>query len=355
MTTPLLFQPLDQRGLRLPNRIVVSPMCQYACKEGLATDWHLVHLGSRAVGGAGVVLAEATAVEPRGRISAADLGLWSDAQIEPLRRVTAFVEAHGSIPGVQLAHAGRKGSTRPSWEGGGQLAPDAGGYATCAPSARPFRAGEAAPEALDEAGIAAVVASFVSAAHRARAAGFQIVEVHAAHGYLLHQFLSPLTNGRTDGYGGSFANRARLTLEVVSAVRAVWPDDLPLWVRLSATDWVEGGWTADETVKLASLLGERGVDLVDCSTGGLVPDAVIPVAPGFQVPFAERVRREARVATGAVGLITEPHQAEQILASGSADVVLLARELLRDPYWPLHAAKALGVAPTPPREYARAF
>jgi len=351
----VLFSPLPQRSLRLRNRIVVSPMCQYSCTDGVATDWHLVHLGSRAVGGAGAVIAEATAVEARGRISPGDVGLWEDAQVEPLARMTRFVSSQGAVPGIQLAHAGRKASTASPWDGGGPLGLAQGGWTVVAPSAQPFAEGHPLPEALTPAGIAGVVQAFVAAAKRALAAGFELVEIHAAHGYLLHQFLSPLSNHRTDPFGGSFENRIRLLLEVVDGVRAVWPEQLPLWVRVSATDWAEsGGWDLPQTVALAMLLKNRGVDLLDCSSGGTLPHAKIPVGPGFQVPFAEVVRREAGIATGAVGLITEPEQAERILAENRADVVLIGRAFLKDPYWPLHAAKALGAELTWPAQYRRA-
>jgi 2,4-dienoyl-CoA reductase-like NADH-dependent reductase (Old Yellow Enzyme family) len=350
-----LFSPLQQRGVTLRNRIVVSPMCQYSCTDGCATDWHLVHLGSRAVGGAGVVIAEATAVEARGRISPGDIGLWQDAQIEPLARVTRFIHDQGAVPGVQLAHAGRKASTARPWEGGRPLAPTQGGWTVVAPSAVPFAEEHPVPEALTAAGIAEITLAFVAAAKRTLAAGFELIEIHAAHGYLLHQFLSPLSNHRTDRYGGSFENRCRLLLEVVDAVRAVWPDQLPLWVRVSATDWAEsGGWDLPQTVALAKLLKSRGVDLIDCSSGGMLPHAKIPTGPGFQVPFAEAVRRETGIATGAVGLITRPDQAERILAEGRADVVLLGRAFLNDPYWPLHAARELGADLIWPAQYRRA-
>ena len=330
-------------------------MCQYSCTDGVATDWHLVHLGSRAVGGAGAVIAEATAVEARGRISPGDVGLWEDAQVEPLARMTRFVSSQGAVPGIQLAHAGRKASTASPWDGGGPLGLAQGGWTVVAPSAQPFAEGHPLPEALTPAGIAGVVQAFVAAAKRALAAGFELVEIHAAHGYLLHQFLSPLSNHRTDPFGGSFENRIRLLLEVVDGVRAVWPEQLPLWVRVSATDWAEsGGWDLPQTVALAMLLKNRGVDLLDCSSGGTLPHAKIPVGPGFQVPFAEVVRREAGIATGAVGLITEPEQAERILAENRADVVLIGRAFLKDPYWPLHAAKALGAELTWPAQYRRA-
>jgi 2,4-dienoyl-CoA reductase-like NADH-dependent reductase (Old Yellow Enzyme family) len=350
-----LFSPFTQRGVALRNRIVVSPMCQYSCTDGFATDWHLVHLGSRAVGGAAVVIAEATAVEARGRISPGDVGLWKDAQVEPLARVARFIRDQGAVPGVQLAHAGRKASTARPWEGGRPVSPAQGGWAVVAPSALPFAEDHPVPEELTPDGIAEIVQAFAAAAKRALAAGFELIEVHAAHGYLLHQFLSPLSNHRTDSYGGSFENRCRLLLEVFDAVRAVWSERLLVWVRVSATDWAEaGGWDLPQTIGLAKHLKTRGVDLLDCSSGGMLPQAKIPTGPGFQVPFAEAVRREAGIATGAVGLITKPDQAEKIVAGGRADVVLLGREILRDPYWPLHAAKTLGADFAWPAQYRRA-
>ncbi len=350
----MLFSPLALRGVTLRNRIGVSPMCQYSASDGRAGDWHLVHLGGFATGGAGLVIFEATAVEARGRISPGDLGLWEDAQVEPLARIVRFVESQGAVPALQLAHAGRKASVRPPWEQGGAPLTGDGGWAVVGPSALPFADGHPVPSALDEAGLRGLVATFSAAARRAVAAGFKAVEVHAAHGYLLHQFLSPLSNRRGDGYGGDFAGRTRLTREVVAAVRAVLPDAMPLLVRISATDWVEGGWTADETVELARQLRSLGVDLVDCSSGGLVPYAKVPVAPGYQVGFAERVRREAGVATAAVGMITTPAQAAGIVAEGRADLVLLARELLRDPHFPLRAAAELKAEGPWPRQYLRA-
>ena len=351
---PGLFTPLVLRGLTLRNRVAVSPMCQYSSTDGFADDWHLVHLGARAVGGAGLVLLEATAVAPEGRISPRDLGLWDVAHVDALARIVAFIDAQGAAAGVQLAHAGRKASTRPPWEGRGTVPPAEGGWEVVAPSAVPFSADYPHPRAMTLGDIRGVVDGFAAAARRARRAGFRVVELHAAHGYLLHQFLSPLSNRRDDAYGGPFAHRARLTLEVAEAVRAEWPGDLPLFVRLSATDWADGGWDEAQTVELARLLAARGVDLVDCSTGGLVPGAKIPDAPGYQVRFAERVRREAGVATGAVGLITTPEQADAVVRGGRADLVLLARQLLRDPNWPLRAAKALGVPVRWPVQYERA-
>lgn len=350
-----LFDSLTLRGVTLHNRIAVSPMCQYSASDGCANDWHIVHYGSRAVGGASLVLAEAAAVVPDGRISPHDLGLWDDAQVEPLARVARFVAAQGAVMGVQLAHAGRKASTHRPWDGGQTAPPAAGGWErVVAPSAAPFADGHLIPHALDAAEIAALTASFAASASRAQAAGLRVIELHAAHGYLLHQFLSPLSNLRTDRYGGSWENRTRFVRDVVGAVRSVWPESLPLFVRLSATDWTEGGWDIEQTVALARVLRDEGVDLIDCSSGGNVAGARIPLAPGYQVPFAERVRREAGIATAAVGLITEARQADAIVREGRADVVLLARELLRNPHWPLHAAEELGVPGQWPRQYLRA-
>jgi 2,4-dienoyl-CoA reductase-like NADH-dependent reductase (Old Yellow Enzyme family) len=350
-----LLSPLALRGVTLRSRIGVSPMCQYSSEDGFATDWHLVHLGSRAVGGAALVLTEAAAVSPAGRISPFDLGLWKDEHVEGLARIARFVSAHGAAPGVQLAHAGRKASTGRPWEGGRPVPPAAGGWRPVAPSAIPFAEGSPVPEALDEAGIAAVVADFARAARRAAGAGFEVVEVHGAHGYLLHEFLSPVSNRRRDRYGGSLENRARLPLEVVRAVRAAWPDRLPLLFRVSATDWVEGGWTPDETVALARWLREAGVDLVDTSSGGTDPKAAVPAGPGYQTSFAERIRREAGVPTAAVGMITSPAQADHVVRTGQADLVLLARGMLRNPYWALTAARELGVAGPVPKQYLRAW
>ncbi|GJG86448.1 oxidoreductase [Gemmatimonadetes bacterium T265] len=353
-SAPGLFTPFRQRGLTLRNRIVVSPMCQYSSTDGLVTDWHFVHLGSRAVGGAGLVMLESTAVTADGRISPRDLGIWDDRHVDGLARCVRFMTDQGAAAGVQLGHAGRKASTSPPWEGGRPVPPEDGGWRPVAPSAVPYREGEPVPHALGVEEVREVIDAFAAAARRARAAGFQMIELHAAHGYLLHQFLSPLTNRRTDEYGGSFDNRVRLTLEVVDAVRKGWPDECPLWIRLSATDWADGGWDAEQTVELARRLAGRGVDLVDCSSGGLVPGAKIPVGPGYQVGFAERVRQEGGIATGAVGLITTPAQADGIVREGKAEVVLLARQLLREPYWPLRAGKALGVEVKWPVQYERA-
>ncbi|BDU68424.1 FMN oxidoreductase [Geothrix oryzae] len=351
---PRLFQPLTLRGVTLPNRIAVSPMCQYQAQDGLANDWHLVHLGGLAQGGAGLVLTEAAAVVPEGRISPDDLGLWNEGQAKVLARIAHFLKSQGAVPGIQLAHAGRKASNPAPWKGSGSLPAAAGGWTPVAPSALAFDEGWTVPTALDEPGILAVIEAFMDAARRAVAAGFRVIEVHAAHGYLLHQFLSPLSNHRTDAYGGSFENRTRLVREVVGALRNILPEELPLFVRISATDWAEGGWNLDQSVALAKELRDLEVDLVDCSSGGLVPRAEIPLGPGYQVPFAARIRAEAGLPTGAVGLITDPEQAEAILAQESADLVLLGRELLRDPRWPLHAAKRLGVEVPWPASYLRA-
>jgi 2,4-dienoyl-CoA reductase-like NADH-dependent reductase (Old Yellow Enzyme family) len=352
--TARLFTPLTLRAVTFRNRVWVSPMCQYSAQDGVANEWHMVHLGSRAVGGAGLVITEATAVSPEGRISPGDLGLWSDAQAEVLSRVASFVAAQGAVPGVQLAHAGRKASTGVPWLGGGPLASADGGWQAVAPSAVPFAPGHPEPRALTAAEIGDVVRDFGAAARRAAMAGFQVVEIHAAHGYLLHEFLSPLTNTRSDSYGGTLESRARIVLEAARAVREAFPAECPVFIRLSATDWVEGGWDLAQSVRLASWLREAGVDLIDCSSGGLVPHAKVPVAAGYQVPFAAAIRREAGIATAAVGLVTEPAQAERILADGHADAVLLARALLRDPYWPLRAAQALGAEVPWPSQYVRA-
>ena len=351
----MLFDPYLLGDVALRNRIAVSPMCEYSAVDGMPNDWHLVHLGSRAVGGAGLVFTEATAVSPEGRISPGDTGLWNDAQQDAWSRIAAFIAAQGAVPGIQLAHAGRKGSTEVPWRGGKALPRGRGEWIPVAPSAVPFSADYPMPHALDAAGIARVIADFAAASARSRAAGFRVVEVHAAHGYLLHEFLSPLSNRRDDAYGGSLANRARLLREVIAAVRVAWPAPMPLVVRVSATDWMEGGWDIDECVQLCRWLREDGVDLIDCSSGGNVPDAKIPVAPGYQVPFAARIRREAGIATGAVGLITDARQAESILERGDADLVFLARELLRDPYFPRRAATELGVRIEPPVQYGRAW
>ena len=351
---PPLFSPLQLRSVIFANRIGVSPMCQYSSVDGFASDWHLVHLGSRAQGGAGLVIVEASAVVPEGRISSGDLGIWKDEHIPALQRIAEFLHSQGVRAGIQLAHAGRKGSMSVPFVEELLLQPAEGGWQPVAPSALAFSASYAVPKALDQAGIDAVIEAFRQAARRANKAGFDFVEIHAAHGYLLHQFLSPLANQRTDAYGGSFENRTRLVLQVVDVVRAEWPAHLPLFVRISATDWAAGGWNIDESVQLARLFREHGVDLVDVSSGGQVPDAKIPVGPGFQVEFAARIRRETGIPTAAVGLITEAAQANAIVAQDEADLVLMGRELLRDPNWPVHAAAALGEPASWPPQYLRA-
>jgi 2,4-dienoyl-CoA reductase-like NADH-dependent reductase (Old Yellow Enzyme family) len=352
---PHLFEPLTLRSVTFPHRIFVSPMCQYSAQEGRATDWHLVHLGSRAVGRAAAVIAEASAVTADGRISPADLGIWSDAQIDPLARIFRFVAEQGSVPGIQLAHAGRKASTAAPWLGGHPLTPEQGGWAPIlAPSAIPFTDGYQVPREMSREDIATVTAAFAAAAARALAAEAKVIEIHAAHGYLLQEFLSPLSNHRTDEYGGSFENRTRFLRETIAAVRQVWPDRLPLFVRISQTDWVEGGWTLEDSVALARIIQPLGVDLIDCSSAGNSPAAKIPVGAGYQVPGAERIRREAGIATGAVGMITDPMQADQIIRLGQADAVLLARQFLRDPYFPLHAATAVHKEIAWPVQYERA-
>lgn len=351
---PSLFTPLTLRSIIFRNRIFVSPMCQYSSEDGLPNLWHVVHLGSRAVGGAGLVLVEASGVSPEGRITSWDSGIWSEQHAEAFRPIVDFIHEQGSVAGMQLAHAGRKASTEKPWRGGRAIAGGPHSWTTLAPSAIPFRDGDPVPHALSPDEIRAIVEQFVRAAKLSLAAGFRVVEIHAAHGYLLHQFLSPLCNHREDEYGGSLENRMRFPLEVTRAVRDVWPDELPLFVRISATDWAEGGWDLEESIELSRRLRELGVDLVDCSSGGAVPHAKVELGPGYQVPFAREIRRRASVATGAVGLITTAHQAEEIVRDGAADAVLLARELLRDPYFPLHAAKELGVDVEWPVQYLRA-
>lgn len=353
--TVSLYEPLTLRSVTMRNRIGVSPMCEYSSVDGFANDWHVVHLGSRAVGGAGLVLSEATAVTADGRISPHDLGIYRDEHVETLSRITRFVTEQGAVPGIQLSHAGRKASTDAPWRGGTPLSPAEGGWRPIwSSSGLPFSDRSPVPETLDGAGIDAVVAAFRDAAARALEAGFRMIELHAAHGYLLHEFLSPLANRRTDAYGGSFENRVRLLTRVTETVRTVWPDRLPLIVRLSGTDWVSGGWDLEQSLALVRLLIPLGVDLVDCSSGGIMPGVKIPVGPGYQVHIAEHLRREAGIATAAVGLITDPTQADAIVQSGQADMVFLARELLRNPYWPLHAAKRLGAPITWPVQYQRA-
>lgn len=353
---PHLFEPFTLRGLTLKHRIVVSPMCMYSSRDGFANDWHLVHLGSRACGGAALVFTEATSVEAEGRISPDDLGLWKDEHIEFLRRITTFIKSQSSAPGIQLAHAGRKASTLSPQEGKrGIVSKENGGWMPLAPSPIPFNPGDPSPEELTVEGIQRIVRKFREAAARALAAGFEVVEMHSAHGYLLNEFLSPLANHRKDAYGGSFDNRTRIVREVTAAVREVWPESKPLFLRISATDWKEPeGWTIEQSVELAKMVRGLGVDLIDCSSGGLVPDAKIPAAPGYQIPFAERIRREAGIATGAVGLITTTAQADEIIRAGKADLVLMARGFLRDPYFPLRAAAELGHDIEWPKQYLRA-
>ena len=350
-----LFDPLAIRGITFANRVFVSPMCEYSSTNGYANDWHLVHLSSRAVGGAGLVLTEATAVLPEGRISPQDLGIWMDAHIEPLARIVRFIHEQGSVAGMQLAHAGRKASTYRPWEGNGTIPEGAGGWKkVVAPSPLAFADHYPMPQALTANGIQEIVNAFSAAARRAWEAGFRVIEIHAAHGYLLHEFLSPLSNQRSDAYGGSFENRTRILRGVVAAVRRVWPDLAPLFVRISATDWVDGGWDIQQSVELARQLKELGADLIDCSSGGNVPQAKIPVGPGYQTPFAEQIRRETGIMTGAVGMITSSSQAEHIVAEGRADAIIIAREFLRDPYWPLRAARELGQQMSWPVQYLRA-
>jgi 2,4-dienoyl-CoA reductase-like NADH-dependent reductase (Old Yellow Enzyme family) len=350
-----LFEPLQIREVKFRNRILVSPMCQYSSVDGFANDWHLVHLGSRAVGGAAAVIVEATAVEAIGRISPADMGIWKDQHIEPLARIARFLKQQGAVPGIQLAHAGRKASTDVPWRGGRPLTSEQDGWEPVAPSALAFADGHPVPRELTVAEIGRIVRAFADAALRALNAGFELVELHGAHGYLAHEFLSPLSNKRTDEYGGSLENRMRFPLELVDAVRDVWPERLPLFLRISATDWTPGGWTDDDSVLLAKAAKQRGVDLIDCSSGGNVARATIPMKPGYQVPFAAKIRSEAGVLTGAVGMITETAQADGIIRGGEADVVLLAREFLREPYWPVKAAKELGLAVHIAEQYGRAF
>ncbi len=352
---PHLFTPIQIGDVTLKNRIVVSPMCQYSSEDGFASDWHLVHLGSRAVGGASLVITEAAAVEARGRISPQDLGIWKDEHVPVLARIAKFVEANGAAPGIQLAHAGRKASTQAPWIGNKQIAEKDGGWRPVAPSPIPFRPGDEESTALDHSGIQTIVEAFAAAVRRSREAGFRVIEIHAAHGYLLHEFLSPLSNQREDEYGGCFENRIRFLTQAVQAVRAEWPVPNPLFVRLSCTDWVEGGWSIDDSVQLAVKLKELDVDLIDCSSGGNSLKQQIPVGPGYQVPFARRIKEKAGIRTGAVGMITEAKQADQIVRHGDADVTLLAREMLRDPYFALHAAQILGQKPEPPVQYARAY
>lgn len=351
---PNLFSPLEIRGITLKNRIVVSPMCQYSSEDGFANDWHLVHLGSRAVGGAALIMTEATAVSPEGRISPDDLGIWKDEHIPFLRRITDFIHQHGAIAGVQLAHAGHKASTQSPWKGGQFIPTSAGGWQNFASSEVLMGDGKSKAKALTIDGIQQVIDDFKAATHRALEAGFKVIEIHAAHGYLIHEFLSPLINKRTDEYGGSFENRIKLLMTLVDEVRSILPATHPLFVRISSTDWDENGWTPDDSVRLAGILKNKGVDLIDCSSGGLTPPANIPVGLGYQVPFAEAIKAKTGIKTGAVGLIIAPEQADEIIISGKADLVFLARELLRDPYFPLHAANELDYETTWPVQYVRA-
>ena len=350
-----LFSPLKIKSIELKNRIVVSPMCEYSSTDGFANNWHLVHLGSRAVGGAALVITEATAVSPEGRISNGDLGIWKDEHITKFKEITTFIEEHGAVAGIQLAHAGRKASHEVPWKGNQQI-PSAGegGWKTYAPSAIPFTENEEVPAALDKAGIEKIKADFKAAAIRAEKAGFKVIELHAAHGYLLHEFYSPFSNQRKDEYGGSFENRTRLLVEVTEAVKEVWPAQYPLFVRISSTEWTEGGWDLNDSIALAGVLKEKGVDLIDCSTGGNVAGAKIALKPGYQVEFAEALRKQTGILTGAVGLITEAQQADNIIQNGQADIVLLAREFLRDPHFPLRAAHLLGQEVKWPHQYERA-
>ena len=351
---PHIFRPISFRSVTARNRIMVSPMCQYSAMEGVPNDWHFQNLASRAVGGAGIVFVEMTNVEPRGRITAGCLGLWNDEQRDALARIARFVKAQGAVAGIQIAHAGRKASTAPPWKGGKPILPANGGWEAVAPSRIPFGEGCPAPLELDEKTIAATVGSFAASARRAREAGFDVIELHGAHGYLISSFLSPIANRRTDRYGGSFANRIRFMLEVVDAVRSEWPDDKPLFVRISCSDWMEGGWDLESSVTLAHTLKAGGkVDLIDCSSGGVDPRQKVSPHPGYQVPFAAAVRSRASIATGAIGLISSPEMAEQIVANGQADIVVMARAFLNDPYWPLHAAKALKAKVPWPPQYER--
>jgi 2,4-dienoyl-CoA reductase-like NADH-dependent reductase (Old Yellow Enzyme family) len=350
----MLFEPLTLRSVTFPNRIWVSPMCQYSSDDGMPNDWHLVHLGSRAVGGAGLVIVEASGVSPEGRITAWDSGIWSEAHADAFRPIVEFIHAQGSVAGIQIAHAGRKASTDKPWRGGRAIAEGPDSWTPLAPSAIPFRDGEPVPHALTSGEIDAIVEQFVRATRLSLRAGFRVLEIHAAHGYLLHEFLSPLCNTRDDEYGGALENRMRLTLRVAHAVRATWPAELPLFVRISATDWADGGWDLEQSIVLSSRLRDLGVDLIDCSSGGAIAHAKIELGPGYQVPFARAIREQAKIATGAVGMITEARQTEAIVSDGAADAVLLARQLLRDPYFPLHAARELGVDVKWPDQYQRA-
>lgn len=352
---PQLFDSLTQRNVTFPNRVAVSPMCQYSSEDGFANDWHLVHLVSRAVGGAGLVMTEAAAIEPQGRITPQDLGIWKDAHLEKLVQIVELIHQNGAVSGIQLAHAGRKASTATPWNNGVVLSEDEEGWTTVAPSAIPFEAESRAPKELSVAEIRALTEDFANAARRALDAGFKVIEIHAAHGYLLHEFLSPLSNHREDSYGGSFENRIRFLCEAATSVRDAISDGTPVWVRISATDWVENGWTIEQSVALSDKLKLLGVDLIDCSSGALVPGEKIPVGPGYQTTFADRIRRETGIATGAVGMITSAQQADHIIRTGQADMVLLAREMLRNPYWAQRAAKELRQPVPTPIQYSRAW
>ena len=354
MSSINLFQPLTIRGVTLKNRIVVSPMCQYSSVDGMADDWHLVHLGSRAVGGAGLIFVEATAVTAQGRITPGDMGIWDDRHIEPLARIASFIHRMGAVAGIQLAHAGRKASCHVPWEGGGRLKLEQGGWEVVAPSEIPFRESDPLPRALTLTDMNGIVTAFVAAARWAIQAGFRVIEIHSAHGYLLHSFLSPLSNRRAHPYGGSLENRMRVLLQVATALRQTIPAEMPLFTRISATDWVDGGWDLDQSIVLAGALKSAGVDLIDASSGGIVPGVVVPVAPGYQIPLAAAIRKQAGIPTAAVGMITEPAQADTIIASGQADLVFLAREMLREPYWALKAGRALGQDQKWPVQYERA-
>lgn len=349
-----LFSPLAIKSIQFKNRITVSPMCQYSSVDGFADDWHLVHLGSRAVGGAGLIISEATAVSPEGRISPDDLGIWKDEHIEKLKQITSFIGQQGAVPGIQLAHAGRKASTAAAWKGRGKVEPEDGGWTPVSASAIAFSDTYPMPDELDHSGIEKIIRDFTDAAKRALAAGFKVIELHAAHGYLIHQFLSPLSNQRTDTYGGSFENRTRLLMEIIGNVKTVWPSDLPIFVRISATDWADGGWNLDDSVELSLQLKSAGIDLIDVSTGGLVSYAKIPVGPAYQLPFASRIKKETGILTGTVGMITSATQAETILVNEDADMIIMARELLRNPYFPLHAAHELRDQINWPTQYDRA-
>lgn len=350
----ILFSPLELKSIKLRNRIMMSPMCQYSAGEGLANDWHLVHYGSRAVGGAALIMQEATAVCPEGRITPADLGLWNDEQMKVLKRITSFLRRQGAIPGIQLAHAGRKGSVSPDWEGARVLKPGQGGWQTVAPSAIPYSDQRELPHALSIEEIHRITGQFVTAAARAYEAGYQVLEIHAAHGYLIHEFLSPLSNTRDDNYGGSFGRRLTFLLEIIDAVREVWPKNLPLFVRISATDWLPGGWDRNQSIELARILRDKKIDLIDVSSGGLLPHAAVPVDYGYQLPFSTQIRHEVQIMTGTVGMITNAIQAETMLQNRQADLIVMGRELLRNPYFPLRAACKLGSEVNWPKQYTRA-